>query len=471
MPGRLRTAAFFVVILALAGPLTADASPFNPVLDVFVSSPAPSANSNLRFATSLPAGNPALGTWSVFFPAGWNVSADNAVSDGDVVARATMSVDTDCNGSIDTYGPFSLVDTPVDPGPDHPVAQWSGQIASWWALVITVDQVTGNPYDMSADLTNFSVLHTMCAPQNFIVTVLGRSSPHNDVVLTNPSSAGAYTWTGSFASFGGQYITNVTDSVCIGNTCDFDGDTVADVSDNCIAWPNLVQNLPPWPVAADDPDCDGFSTAVENPVGTNFFVQCGTNAWPVDINNDGFSDVSDISSLGGFFGKPVGPSPNAPARYDIAPDPVDGFVDITDITKIGGFFGKTCRPCLGDLDCDTVPDASDNCPNWPNLTQNLPPWFIPANDPDCDGFSTSVENSAGTAPLIHCGTNAWPADINNDGFSDIPDISSLGGFFGKPVGPSPNAPARYDIAPDPVDGFVDITDITKMGGFFGKNCS
>src|SRR5439155_400791 len=238
MPGRLRTAAFFVVILAWAGLLPADASPFNPVLDVFVSSPAPSANSNVRFATSLPAGNPALGTWSLFLPAGWNVSADNAVSDGDVVARATMAVDTDCNGSIDTYGPFNLVDTPVDPGPDHPVAQWTGQIASWWTLVITVDQVTGYPYDVSADLTNFSVIHTMCAPQNFIVTVLGRSSPHNDVVLTNPSSAGAYTWTGSFGSFGGQYITNVTDSVCIGNTCDFDGDTVADVSDNCIAWPN-----------------------------------------------------------------------------------------------------------------------------------------------------------------------------------------------------------------------------------------
>ena len=95
---------------------------------------------------------------------------------------------------------------------------------------------------------------------------------------------------------------------------------------------------------------------------------------------------------------------------------------------------------------------------------------MPASDPDCDGFTTTVETSAGTAAQTHCGPEAWPADINNDGFSDISDISALGGFFGKPVGPPPNAPARYNIAPDPVDGFVDITDISRIGGFFGKNC-
>jgi hypothetical protein len=103
-----------------------------------------------------------------------------------------------------------------------------------------------------------------------------------------------------------------------------------------------------------------------------------------------------------------------------------------------------------------VPDASDNCPSWPNAGQNLPPWPIPANDPDCDGFSTAVENSAGTASQTHCGPNAWPADINNDGFSDISDITTLGAASASPCRPPP---ARHNIAPDPVDGFVDITDI------------
>src|SRR5207244_6637061 len=100
--------------------------------------------------------------------------------------------------------------------------------------------------------------------------------------------------------------------------------------------------------------------------------------------------------------------------------------------------------------------------------QNLPPWPIPANDPDCDGFSTTVENSAGTSPTTHCGANAWPADINNDTFSDISDIVFLTGNFGAAV---PPAPARYNIAPDPPAGFVDITDVSRMVGFFGLGCS
>ena len=91
-----------------------------------------------------------------------------------------------------------------------------------------------------------------------------------------------------------------------------------------------------------------------------------------------------------------------------------------------------------------------------------------ADDPDWDGFSSGVETSAGTNPLAHCGPNAWPADVNNDAFSDITGVSALMANFGLSV---PPAPARQDIAPDPVDGFVDITDITKMGGFFGKTCS
>src|SRR5439155_124081 len=58
-----------------------------------------------------------------------------------------------------------------------------------------------------------------------------------------------------------------------------------------------------------------------------------------------------------------------------------------------------------DDDADGVFAGSDNCPNWPNPAQTLPPWPVPANDPDCDGFSTAVENSAGTSPTTHCGAN------------------------------------------------------------------
>jgi hypothetical protein len=318
--------------------------------------------------------------------------------------------------------------------------------------------------NLSADLTNLSVFHTMCAPQTFIVTVLGRSSPHNDVVLTNPSSATTYTWTGSFTSSGGEHMTNVNEPVCVGNSCDRDSDTVADVTDNCDTWPNPAQNLPPWIVGADDPDCDGFSSAVEDPVGANALVQCGFNAWPADINNDTFSDIADVSYLTGNFGAAV---PPAPARHNIAPDPVNTFVDTADISKMTAFFSLSCAPCAGDLDCDVVPNAGDNCPNWPNPAQNLPPWPVPANDPDCDGFSSGVEASAGTNPVAHCGVNAWPADITNNTFTDTADIAFLTGSFGMSV---PPGLARYNIAPDPVNGFIDTADIARMTAFFGLGC-
>jgi len=120
-----------------------------------------------------------------------------------------------------------------------------------------------------------------------------------------------------------------------------------------------------------------------------------------------------------------------------------------------------------DADGDGVPNATDNCPSWPNPAQNLPPWTVGLDDPDCDGFNTTVETPAGTNPNLHCGANAWPADINNNGFSDISDVVFLTGAFGQPAPPTP---ARYNIAPDPPDGFVDISDVARMVGFFGLGC-
>jgi hypothetical protein len=79
-----------------------------------------------------------------------------------------------------------------------------------------------------------------------------------------------------------------------------------------------------------------------------------------------------------------------------------------------------------------------------------------------------LDNCANT-PAPHDETDdKWPADINDDKFSDITDISALTGVFGEPV---PAAPARYDIAPEYPDGFVDITDISRLTGLFGMSCS
>ena len=89
-------------------------------------------------------------------------------------------------------------------------------------------------------------------------------------------------------------------------------------------------------------------------------------------------------------------------------------------------------------------------------------------DSDGDGWSDQTEAIIGTDALSACGFDAWPADINNDSFSDGTDITVLAGSFRQPV---PPATARHNLAPDPPDGFVDGTDLTRLAGFFGDGCS
>jgi Calcineurin-like phosphoesterase len=93
--------------------------------------------------------------------------------------------------------------------------------------------------------------------------------------------------------------------------------------------------------------------------------------------------------------------------------------------------------------------------------------IISNQDSDADGFTNGVESYAGTNPSLACGVDAWPADINNDGFSDMFDIIPLANSFGVSV---PPASSRYNISPDRPDGFVDIFDIIRMANVFGQGC-
>jgi Calcineurin-like phosphoesterase len=88
-------------------------------------------------------------------------------------------------------------------------------------------------------------------------------------------------------------------------------------------------------------------------------------------------------------------------------------------------------------------------------------------DSDADGFTNGLESYAGTNPWVPCGVDAWPADINNDGVSDIFDLIPLANNFGVSV---PPAPARHNIFPNRPDGFVDIFDIGRMANTFAQSC-
>ncbi len=139
----------------------------------------------------------------------------------------------------------------------------------------------------------------------------------------------------------------------------------------------------------------------------------------------------------------------------------------------------TCSPL--DADCDEIPDASDNCPDdynpgqanadgdsWGDACDNCPttatPWYTPAGDEDCDGFTTAVEEYVGTDPLDACADDpsddAWPPDINMDTQILVADV--IVAFYGKIL-----VPENYDRRSDfNMNGQLEISDV--IIGYYGR---
>ncbi len=129
-----------------------------------------------------------------------------------------------------------------------------------------------------------------------------------------------------------------TDSayLAINNNCplsDADGDGIYDLADNCPedqnpnqengdedAWGDACDNCPatatPWYVPLGDDDCDGFTTAAEDYVGTDSLDACpdgpSDDAWPLDVDMSG--DVSVTGDIYNYVGRigAVGGPPDCP---------------------------------------------------------------------------------------------------------------------------------------------------------------
>jgi hypothetical protein len=87
---------------------------------------------------------------------------------------------------------------------------------------------------------------------------------------------------------------------------DGDEDGWGDACDNCLTTPT------PWYVPLGDEDCDGFSTAAEEYVGTDALDACpddpSDDAWPWDINMDTFVTYGcDLLPYRGRIGATGGP--------------------------------------------------------------------------------------------------------------------------------------------------------------------
>jgi uncharacterized repeat protein (TIGR01451 family) len=101
-----------------------------------------------------------------------------------------------------------------------------------------------------------------------------------------------------------------------------------------------------WPTPAGDDDCDGFTTAIENFVGTDPLVACGGTAlpdgssstWPPDLNNDGRVNLNDVLKYAPVFNT-IGPGPPYKKRFDLN---ADNRINLNDILKLAPFFNQSC---------------------------------------------------------------------------------------------------------------------------------
>jgi hypothetical protein len=403
---------FWIAVAAVAlsvGASDAVASqPFAPTLDVSLTNTNPSAVSNVVTVTSLPSGSHAISNFSMNFPPGWGIAGDTDVPFGDSVAEATMSVDVDCNSSVENFG-FFLTNSPADP---EAVAEWTGQINSWWLLTLHVDGSASLGYDLSADMTNFSEFHQLCAPQSLAVTIYGRSLPNKRPVATNPANSGDYVFTVPLVSLGGEHVSEGSDTVCICPTLDDDADGVVDETP-CGSDPNDPTSRPeridppfagidddgdtlidePLPPGAENYDCDGdgYTGLAENhiyaPNTRGDQDACGANSrppqspavpigWPADLKGGAFSadriNIEDVAS----FKTPVNRmdtdpgDPGYDVRWDVVPGSTFGkAINIQDLASVDvvappmlgfkkAYGGPFCPWLSSDIDGDGVIDEA-----------------------------------------------------------------------------------------------------------------
>jgi hypothetical protein len=137
-----------------------------------------------------------------------------------------------------------------------------------------------------------------------------------------------------------------------------------------------------------------------------------------------------------------------------------------------------------DSDDDLVGDQHDNCLFWPNPSQSVPAWPVPANDSDCDGVSNTRETYLGTDPTLQCAANSgsnnepgadrWPYDMNDNQVANTLDVGvfvfTLNQSNPNHPGPSTNPlfNKRHDFNGN---GIINTLDIGGYVFVLNKPCS
>jgi hypothetical protein len=188
----------------------------------------------------------------------------------------------------------------------------------------------------------------------------------------------------------------------------------------------------------------------------NSLNQSGTLNVVADADNDGVPDAGDLCP---------GTAPSAPVDANgCSTAQVD--TDADGVCNPGA-------PSGGPGNCT----GSDNCPSWVNPAQNMPPWPVPANDPDCDNFTTATEMAIGTDPGRQCADNPganneplpdrWPTDFQDNQISNTIDV---GQFVPRLNSTGPGAP--YDVRFDyNSSNTINTVDVGRFVAVLNDTCS
>jgi len=121
---------------------------------------------------------------------------------------------------------------------------------------------------------------------------------------------------------------------------DLDADTCVDMDDYNIAYAFLGFSCQE---VFSDPDNDGFPSIYETEMGTNPSDNCGTDAWPPDINNDNaVTSTGDVAAYSGVINNCW---PSSAYTDNIRLDMnADRCLDNTDVGIVHKYIGDTCTP-------------------------------------------------------------------------------------------------------------------------------
>jgi hypothetical protein len=327
--------------------------------------------------------------------------------------------------------------------------------------------------------------------------VLVTSSAGNDIGGVNPGEGNTI----AFSTGDGVRVigASATGNTIRGNSIHSNGGLGVDLGadgvsandlDDGDSSPNNLQN---FPVITSAIDLGGgqarVSGTLDGPGSTTFTVDLystGSGACDASGHGEGLTYLTSVNATT----PPPPPSPPLGVQDGIFSVIVPVSVNTTITATATDPAGNTsefsaCAVVDGDADDDGDPDTVDNCPAWPNPSQALPAWTVPASDLDCDRFTDTRESYLGTQPDRQCAFTAtvndeihapdgWPADMNDNRISNTIDVGVFVFTLNEtnPNHPGPNNNPGFNIRHDfTANGIINTLDVGAYVFVLNKVCS